>query len=116
MREEIVDRPGGWESSHRPDPRAPRHVEGGALRVGVLSPPMLPVPPATYAGTERVVDALVDELHRRGHAVTLFAPGDSTTPAELVPTIERSLWSQDYKGNVSSFINLTLAKVWRQHE
>jgi glycosyltransferase involved in cell wall biosynthesis len=77
---------------------------------------MLPVPPATYAGTERVVDALVDELHRRGHAVTLFAPGDSTTPAELVPTIERSLWSQDYKGNVSSFINLTLAKVWRQHE
>jgi glycosyltransferase involved in cell wall biosynthesis len=77
---------------------------------------MLPVPPATYAGTERVVDALVDELHRRGHRVTLFAPGDSTTPAELVPTIERSLWSQDYKGDVSAFINLTLAKVWKQRE
>jgi glycosyltransferase involved in cell wall biosynthesis len=86
------------------------------LRIAVVSPPMLPVPPATYAGTERVVDALVGELHRRGHHVTLFAPGDSTTPAELVPTVEQSLWSRDYRGDVSSFINLTLAKVWDQHD
>jgi glycosyltransferase involved in cell wall biosynthesis len=77
---------------------------------------MLPIPPATYAGTERVVAALVDELHRRGHAVTLFAPGDSQTPAELVPTVAESLWSRDYKGDVGSFINLSLAKVWEQHD
>jgi glycosyltransferase involved in cell wall biosynthesis len=90
------------------------HRAGAAsesLRIAVVSPPMLPVPPATYAGTERVVAALVDELHRRGHRVTLFAPGDSETPAELVATVDRSLWSQGYKGDVSSFINLTLAEV-----
>jgi len=110
-----VDRPGGWESSHRPDPRAPRHVEGGALRVGVLSPPMLPIPPATYAGTERVVEALVDELHARGHHVTLFAPGDSRVEAELVPTVQRSLWSTGYRGPVEAFIDLTLAVAWRHH-
>lgn len=88
-------------------------ADGGpsSLRIAVVSPPMLPVPPATYAGTERVVAALVDELHRRGHRVTLFAPGDSETPTELVATIERSLWSQGYKGDVASYINLTLAKV-----
>jgi glycosyltransferase involved in cell wall biosynthesis len=84
----------------------------GRLRIAVVSPPMLPVPPATYAGTERVVAALVDELHRRRHLVTLFAPGDSVTEAELVPTVERSLWSRDYHGEVSAYINLTLARVW----
>jgi len=87
-----------------------------SLRIAVVSPPMLPVPPVTYAGTERVVAALVDELDRRGHQVTLFAPGDSQTSVELVPTIERSLWSQGHHGDVSAFMNLTLAKVWEHHE
>jgi glycosyltransferase involved in cell wall biosynthesis len=86
------------------------------LRIAVLSPPMLPIPPATYAGTERVVAALVGELHGRGHQVTLFAPGDSDVPCELVPTVERSLWSTGYQGPVDAFIDISLAKVWRQHE
>jgi glycosyltransferase involved in cell wall biosynthesis len=77
---------------------------------------MLPVPPPTYAGTERVVAALAEELHRRGHRVTLFAPGDSNVSCELVPTVPQSLWSQDYRGDVSSFINISLARVWRDHE
>ena len=77
---------------------------------------MLPVPPPTYAGTERVVAALAEELHRRGHRVTLFAPGDSEVSCELVPTLPRSLWSEDYRGDVSSFINVGLAKVWAEHE
>jgi glycosyltransferase involved in cell wall biosynthesis len=77
---------------------------------------MLPVPPPTYAGTERVVAALAEELHRRGHQVTLFAPGDSQVSCELVPTLPRSLWSEGYRGDVSSFINVGLAKAWAQHE
>jgi glycosyltransferase involved in cell wall biosynthesis len=84
------------------------------LRIAIVAPPMLAVPPRTYAGTERVVDALVHELHARGHDVTLFAPGDSEVPCELVPTVERSMWSTGYKGDVSSFINVTLAIVWEQ--
>ena len=86
------------------------------LRIAILSPPMLPIPPATYAGTERVVAALTAELHARGHHVTLFAPGDSEVEAELVPTIERSLWSAGYQGPVDAFIDITLAAAWRQHE
>jgi len=77
---------------------------------------MLAVPPPTYAGTERVVGALTEELVRRGHRVTLFAPGDSEVSAELVPTVPRSLWSEDYRGDVSSFINVSLAMAWREHE
>ena len=75
---------------------------------------MLPVPPPSYAGTERVVAALVDELHRRGHQVTLFAAGDSQVPCELVPTLPESLWATGYTGDVSAFINVALAQVWRE--
>ena len=84
------------------------------LRIALVSPPMLPVPPPTYAGTERVVAALGDELVARGHDVTLFAPGDSPFGGRLVATPEQSLWSTGYQGDVSSFINVTLARVWAE--
>jgi glycosyltransferase involved in cell wall biosynthesis len=90
--------------------RAPRRRE--QLRIGIVSPPMLPIPPARYAGTERIVAALAEGLHQRGHRVTLFAPGDSLVDCELVPSIPRSLWSTGYQGDLSSYLNLTLAKVW----
>jgi glycosyltransferase involved in cell wall biosynthesis len=82
------------------------------LRIGVLSPPMLPIPPERYAGTERVVAALVNGLHGRGHRVTLFAPGDSQVDCELVPTVPHSLWATGYRDDLSSYINLTIAKAW----
>jgi glycosyltransferase involved in cell wall biosynthesis len=92
----------------------PEVADGGSLRIAVVSPPMLPIPPVGYAGTERVVAALVDELHVRGHQVTLFAPADSVTQVELVPTVEQSLWSRQYRGDLGSYMNLTLAKVWER--
>ena len=82
------------------------------LRIALLSPPMVPVPPERYAGTERVVAALADGLHRRGHHVTLFAPADSRVDCALVPTVPRSLWSLGYGDDPSAYINVTLAKAW----
>jgi glycosyltransferase involved in cell wall biosynthesis len=49
------------------------------------------VPPQLYGGTERVVSYLTEELVTAGHDVTLFASGDSTTSARLVPMCDRSL-------------------------
>jgi glycosyltransferase involved in cell wall biosynthesis len=86
------------------------------LRIALVSPPMLPVPPPTYAGTERVVAALGDALLDRGHDVTLYAPGDSTFRGTLVPTVEHSLWSRGYRGDIASFISITLARLWADHE
>jgi glycosyltransferase involved in cell wall biosynthesis len=77
---------------------------------------MLAVPPVSYAGTERVVGFLVAELHRRGHQVTLFAAGDSEVECELVPTIPRSLWSINYRGDISNYMALTVAKVWAERD
>jgi glycosyltransferase involved in cell wall biosynthesis len=82
------------------------------IRIALLSPPMLPIPPARYAGTERVVASLADGLTRRGHQVTLFAPGDSDVTCELVPTVPRSLWSTGYRGDLAAYLNITLAKAW----
>src|SRR5579884_3541532 len=62
------------------------------VRIAQLAPPFERVPPACYGGTERVVHALTEELVRRGHDVTLFASGDSTTSARLVPTVPVALW------------------------
>lgn len=84
------------------------------LRIGIVAPPMLPIPPVGYAGTERVVACLVDELCQRGHEVTLFAAGDSQVDCELVPVLEQSLWSSGYRGDVSAFVQLASACVWRQ--
>lgn len=61
------------------------------MRIAMVAPLMEPVPPPLYGGTERVVSLLTEELVRRGHAVTLFASGDSQTTAELVPCCKRGL-------------------------
>lgn len=62
------------------------------LRIAQLAPPFETVPPTGYGGTERVVATLTEELVRRGHEVTLFASGDSTTSARLVPIVPSALW------------------------
>jgi glycosyltransferase involved in cell wall biosynthesis len=53
-------------------------VEPRPLRVGVIAPPWLPVPPQGYGGTEAVIDTLVRGLQQAGCEVVLFATGDST--------------------------------------
>jgi glycosyltransferase involved in cell wall biosynthesis len=87
-----------------------------SLRVAIVVPPMLAVPPTGYSGTERVVACILEELHRRGHQVTLFAAGDSEVDCELVPIIPQSLWSIGYHGDVSAFLQLSAAVAWREHE
>jgi glycosyltransferase involved in cell wall biosynthesis len=52
------------------------------MRVAVIAPPWLPVPPPAYGGTELVLDGLCRALAAAGHDVLLFASGDSTCPVE----------------------------------
>lgn len=48
------------------------------MRVALIAPPFIPVPPATYGGTELFVAQLAESLLERGHDVTVFANGEST--------------------------------------
>lgn len=61
------------------------------MRIAQISPLYEMVPPHRYGGTERVIAALCNGLVARGHDVTLFAPGGSTTDAELSPVVPEPL-------------------------
>ena len=50
------------------------------MRIGLIAPPWLPVPPPSYGGTEVVVDNLARGLQDLGHDVRLFTVGESTCP------------------------------------
>ena len=58
------------------------------MRIAMISPPWISVPPAGYGGIEWVVSLLTEELVARGHEVTLFASGGSRTKGELVSVFE----------------------------
>ncbi|MGO4839154.1 glycosyltransferase, partial [Rhizobiaceae sp. 2RAB30] len=55
------------------------------MRIAQVAPLFEAVPPKFYGGTERIVSYLTEELVTLGHDVTLFASGDSSTRATLVP-------------------------------
>jgi len=61
------------------------------MRIALVAPLYESVPPKLYGGTERVVSYLTEELVALGHRVTLFASGDSSTRAELVPVVPTAL-------------------------
>jgi glycosyltransferase involved in cell wall biosynthesis len=63
-------------------------VQRNALRVAVLAPPWITVPPPGYGGIEAVVALLCDELVARGHDVTLFAAPGSRSPAHISSPLE----------------------------
>ena len=54
------------------------------MRIAEVAPPWIPVPPEGYGGIELVVDLLARGLQGRGHQVTLFAAGGSSSSAEVV--------------------------------
>lgn len=60
-----------------------------SIRIGIVAPPWLAVPPLGYGGTEAVVDSLARGLARSGHDVVLFTTGDATCPVE-----RRSYWPE----------------------
>jgi glycosyltransferase involved in cell wall biosynthesis len=91
--------------------RAPHDSAGGRsvwlrppLRIAMLAPPWLSVPPSGYGGVETVVSALTEALVRRGHAVTLFCAPGSVSTATVTSLldgphpdeIERSLYEVDH--------------------
>lgn len=48
------------------------------MRIGIIAPPWLPVPPPAYGGTEAVIDRLARGIIDAGHEVVLWTTGDST--------------------------------------
>jgi glycosyltransferase involved in cell wall biosynthesis len=61
------------------------------MRIAIIAPPWLPVPPPCYGGTEVVLDGLARGLVDLGHDVLLICHPDSTCPvkrASVVPAAD----------------------------
>jgi glycosyltransferase involved in cell wall biosynthesis len=50
------------------------------MRIGLIAPPFIEIPPRRYGGTELFIGNLARELHRRGHDVVVYGNGESCLP------------------------------------
>jgi glycosyltransferase involved in cell wall biosynthesis len=101
------------DRSHTPSVVLPRSPMTQPLRIAMLAPPWISVPPPGYGGVESVVGALTEELVRRGHAVTLFCAPGSESSADVIELldvshpdeIERSLYEADHVARAFELID-----------
>jgi glycosyltransferase involved in cell wall biosynthesis len=63
-------------------------VSEDSLRIAMIAPPWLQIPPQGYGGIEALCADLADELVARGHEVHLFGSGMDGTGANFVRTYE----------------------------
>jgi glycosyltransferase involved in cell wall biosynthesis len=60
------------------------------VRIGIIAPPWIPIPPPAYGGIESFINTLARALDEAGHDVVLAASGDSTCPVFRLPGFEPS--------------------------
>lgn len=60
------------------------------MKIAIVAPVMVTVPPKKYGGIELIVDLLVRGLAARGHSVTVFCAGNSTIAGKGITRIETS--------------------------
>jgi glycosyltransferase involved in cell wall biosynthesis len=66
------------------------------MRVAVIGPPFIEVPPRRYGGTELFIANLARELYGRGHEVIVYANGDSRLPCPVRSIYAHADWPQDH--------------------
>lgn len=62
------------------------------MKIALISPPFISVPPKKYGGTELFIAELAKGLDRRGIKVILYANGESTVPVETRWIFEKEEW------------------------
>ena len=60
------------------------------MRIAIVAPPYIPIPPDMYGGIERVIQYLIKGLIELGHEPILLASGDSKVDCELIPIIDKA--------------------------
>jgi glycosyltransferase involved in cell wall biosynthesis len=65
------------------------------MRIALIGPPFIEIPPRRYGGTELFIGALACELHRRGHDVTVYGNGESRLPCRVKWRYAHADWPLD---------------------
>jgi glycosyltransferase involved in cell wall biosynthesis len=68
------------------------------LRIAIVAPPFIEVPPQRYGGTELFIANLACELHSRGHDVTVYGNGDSRLPCRVKWRYAHAEWPLKAEG------------------
>jgi glycosyltransferase involved in cell wall biosynthesis len=84
------------------------------MRIALIGPPFIEVPPRRYGGTELFIGNLASALHARGHDVTVYANGESSTPCRLKWRYEHSEWPPD--GSVRAHLKNADHTAWAIHD
>ncbi len=58
------------------------------MKIAMLAPPWIEIPPPGYGGIEQVIALLAAELTERGNDVTLFAAPGTSSPAEVLSPLD----------------------------
>ena len=60
------------------------------MKIAIVSPLMVTVPPKKYGGIELIIDELARGLSQKGHQITVFCCGGSTIEQEYITRVETS--------------------------
>ncbi len=62
------------------------------MRIALIAPPFIPVPPTNYGGTELFIGHLALGLKKMGHDVVVYTNGEATIPVERRWLYPKSEW------------------------
>ena len=62
------------------------------MRVAIIAPPFIAIPPPRYGGTELFIAELATGLHELGHDVVVYANGESRLPCRVRSLYAKSDW------------------------
>jgi glycosyltransferase involved in cell wall biosynthesis len=91
-----------------PTKRIPR--SGGYLRIALIAPPFIPVPPKQYGGTELFIAQLASGLKLRAADVTVYTNGESRIDVNKRWLFEKSEWP--IKGDIYNHSSDSIHTAW----
>ena len=80
------------------------------MRIAHIAPPWITIPQKNNGETEQAMYNLVEEQVAQGHDVTLLAPADTKTSAELVSFLPKALLEDGvpWKAHLKAYYHLVL--------
>ncbi len=84
------------------------------MRIALIAPPFIEVPPQRYGGTELFVANLARELYARGHSVTVYGNGDSDLPCTVKSRYPHADWplTDSLRADLKNYDHTT----WAMHD
>jgi len=84
------------------------------MKIALVAPPFIAVPPKKYGGTELFVAELAEGLQQQGAEVVLYANGESTAAVEVRSIYEKEEWP--IEGNVEASLKGLSHSAWAVHD